>query len=475
MTSVAVPVDLDALRVTLGDDGSDRPALRPIGMQDIVIGSGALHELVPLVTRLTAPGRDVVLLVDATPMRRGDDDLKQLACRMLEAHLPVRLVVLGADRPELHADETALAEADRAIAGAGCVVTVGSGTITDIGKDASHRAGGIPFVVVQTAVSVNAFSDDMAVLLRNGVKRTVPSRWPDALIVDLETIADAPPAMNRAGFAELTAMFTAPADWYLATAFGMDDSYDDRVVRLFRDRGDRFLATAEGVASRDPDTLAELAGLMTISGIAMGVAGRTAPFSGMEHTISHMLDMAAEQAGRPLAFHGAQVGVAAAVVAVTWRRLLDRFDPERLLSPAAYPSPETMRERIEAAFRPLDPTGGAGAECWRDYSVQLERWTGVRNRAGQLARDWPEHRRRIEAIIASPEAIVNGLRQAGAPTRFRDLAPPADEATVRWALRHCHLMRNRFTVADLAFLADEWDEEAVDAVLAEAGRLGGGA
>ena len=63
------------------------------------------------------------------------------------------------------------------------------------------RAGRIPFVVVQTAFSVNAFSDDMAVLLADGVKRTVPSRWPDALVVDLGVIADAPAAMNQAGSA----------------------------------------------------------------------------------------------------------------------------------------------------------------------------------------------------------------------------------------------------------------------------------
>ena len=32
--------------------------------------------------------------------------------------------------------------------------------------------------------------------------------------------------MNRAGFGELISMFTAPADWYLASAIGMDDAYD---------------------------------------------------------------------------------------------------------------------------------------------------------------------------------------------------------------------------------------------------------
>lgn len=427
-----------------------------------------------MIGRLAAPGAEVVVLVDATPMRRGDADLKSHVRSLLEAHFPVRMEVLGRDRPELHADESASAEADRAIAGAGCVVTVGSGTITDIGKDASHRAGGIPFVVVQTAVSVNAFSDDMAVLLRNGVKRTVPSRWPDALIVDLETIADAPPDMNRAGFGELISMFTAPADWYLASAIGMDEGYNARVVQLTRERGDDMLATAPGVAEHRHEALAELAGLMTLSGIAMGVAGRTAPFSGMEHTVSHMLDMAAEAAGRPLAFHGAQVGAAAVVVAIAWRRFLERFDPVMLRAASTCPSAARMEPLVRAAFRDLDPSGRMGDECWSDYAKKLDRWAARRPDVERFIRDWPEHRRRIEALLGAPSAIADALREAGSPARFRDLQPPADAATVRWALEHCHLMRNRFTLADLAFLTGLWNGAAVEDVLAEAAGLGVG-
>jgi glycerol-1-phosphate dehydrogenase [NAD(P)+] len=45
---------------------------------------------------------------------------------------------------------------------------------------------------------------------------------------------------------------------------------------------------------------------------------------------------------------------------------------------------------------------------------------------------------------------------------------------VRWALLNCHLMRDRFTVADLATFGNLWDEAAVDAALAEAAALGGG-
>jgi len=473
MIRTAGTVDLDILRRDLRD-GVAAGGLRPIGIRELTIRGGALEELVPAIRRLVPAGAEIVVLVDSTPMRRGKADLKRHVHALLEREFPVRIEVLGGDRPELHADEAASAEADRAIAGAGCVVTVGSGTITDIGKDASHRAGGIPFVVVQTAVSVNAFSDDMAVLLRNGVKRTVPSRWPDALIVDLETIADAPPDMNRAGFGELITMFTAPVDWYLASAIGMDAGYDARVVGLFRERGDQLLAMAAGVAEHRHEALAELAGLMTLSGIAMGVAGRTAPYSGMEHTVSHMLDMAAEAAGRPLAFHGAQVGAAAVVVSIAWRRFLDRFEPAMLRADSTYPSAARMAPLVRAAFRDLDPTGRVGEECWSDYEKKLDRWAARRMDVEQFIRDWPDHRSRIEALLGAPTAIAGALQAAGAPARFRDLQPPAAETTVRWGLEHCHLMRNRFTLADLAFLTGLWDSAAVTDVLSDAAALGAG-
>ena len=220
--------------------------------------------------------------------------------------------------------------------------------------------------------------------------------------------------------------------------------------------------------------LAELAGLMTVTGIAMGVAGKTAPLSGMEHTVSHMLDMAATQAGRPLAFHGAQVGVAAAIGAIAWKWFLDRFDPTSLRSDMTYPEPSAMEARVLAAFERLDSTGAVGAECWADYARKLERWGGQRAQVEEFIRDWPEHRRQIESLIGAPASIAAALHRAGSPSRFRDLDPPADEVVARWAIENCHLMRNRFTVADLAFLTGNWSGSAVDEILAEATALGVG-
>lgn len=434
-------------------------------MQRIVIGTDALDQLEDAVGQVRAAG-PVVVLMDATPMRRDGEDLKRSVATRLQAAFDARAHVLGRERAELHADEDALREADRAVAGAGCVVALGSGTVTDIAKDASHRAGDIPFVVVQTAVSVNAFSDDMAVLLRDGVKRTVPSRWPDILLVDLRVIADAPPAMNRAGFGELCSMFTAPADWMLAGALGLDATVDPGIIALFRDGADALFDAAPRLAAGDPGALAELANRMTLTGIAMGVAGRTAPLSGTEHLVSHMIDMAAAAAGRPLAFHGAQVGVASVVAALAWDHVLDAFDPGRLLLERAFPEPQAVRSRVHDAFVAVDPSGRMGEECWRDVRRKLERWRAARASVEAAASRWHEVVAATRPLVAGADRLATALRAARCAVGFGELDPPAPPEVVRWALTSLPLMRDRFTVVDLLWLTGGWDDAFVERLLA---------
>ncbi|HEV2727168.1 MAG TPA: iron-containing alcohol dehydrogenase, partial [Solirubrobacterales bacterium] len=302
-------------------------------MSRIEIGADALSLLPEVVSELAGGGREaprVVLAADETPMRRADGDPKYEAEHLLAGRFEVRRVVLGERRTQLHADEGALAEAEDAVRGADCVVALGSGTVADVCKAATARVGSPPLVVVQTAASVNAFSDDVSVLLKSGTKRTVPSRWPDALLVDLATLADAPPAMNLAGFGDLISMWTAPADWYLASAVGMDESYHPAPVAMLYGQGRELLDDGAALRRSDPGALDRLARVLTLSGITLGIAGKTAPLSGTEHLVSHLVDMAAEQAGNPVAFHGAQVAVATIPVAAAWESFLAEFDPSRL-------------------------------------------------------------------------------------------------------------------------------------------------
>ena len=466
------PMDLAGLQEIL-DASEPRGRLSPIGMSRIEIGPNAIDRLPEVVADLSR-GKRVLFVTDSTPKQRDGDDLNDWIEKLLGERFTIERAVLGTRHSELHVDEEALAEAESAVAGADCVVVVGSGTITDICKVATERAGRIPLVVLQSAASVNGFSDDLSVVLKDGVKRTIPSRWPDALLVDLPTLAAAPPAMNAAGFGDAIAMYTAPADWYLASILGMDDSYHPAPVNMLLEGGPDLLDRADELRRHEPEALDRLARMLALDGIAIGVTGTTAVLSGTEHLVSHLLDMNAGKRSLSLAFHGAQVGVATVVVAAAWEALLAELDLSAVDVDACFPEPASMESVVREAFEKLDPTGAIGDECWSDYGKKLERWRENRQDFEAFLDNWPRHRDELGKMVASPERLCEALAEAGAPVRFGKLKPAVTPETVRWALRNCHLMRNRFTFVDLLFFLGWWDDGFVERLLERANSAGGG-
>jgi glycerol-1-phosphate dehydrogenase [NAD(P)+] len=222
----------------------------------------------------------------------------------------------------------------------------------------------------------------------------------------------------------------------------------------------------------DPEAATFIAKALTLSGISMGIAGTTAPASGMEHTVSHLIEMAMNKRGLDSAFHGAQVGASTIVSALLWDKVQTRLRAnghQRLIYPAA----DQMEEKVRDAFAQLDPSGAMAEECWRLYSRKLERWSANRERVAG-AMDSSELAARVAPLLSGPLELVESMASAGAPTRFSRLDPPVDPDLVGWALENCHLMRDRFTVADLAFFLGIWSRAHVEALLTEAAALGGG-
>lgn len=465
--------DLDVIRRRL-DAAPDGAKLKPLGLQTVVLGDGALEALPDVVADLVAarhlPG-PVAVLSDLTPKRYRSADLLTFVTDSLATRLTARGVSVGTPGHNAHADEETLAKATRDCEGAACLVAVGSGTAADIGKVVA-AAHGVGYVVVQTANSVNGFADDRSVLLVNGVKRTTQTTWADALVVDTDVLVEAPVEMNVSGFADLIATFTAPADWYLATLLGMDDSYSPTVVALAREQGPALLAAAPFVPNADRTALGQVATTLTLSGISMGIAGTTAPCSGMEHSVSHLLDMATVQAGNEAALHGAQVGASSIVAALLWHRVLDEL-ADGGLSRVQVPDPAEAEAGVRAAFLAIDPSGNMAEECWRDYERKLARWARARERIELAAQQWPSHDRALRDLLSEPQALVAALRSAGAPVQFSEVTPLVDEDAARWAVASCHLMRDRFSVADMACFLGIWDDSCVDAVLTDAAALGG--
>lgn len=466
-------LDLAGLRARLGAADPDG-RLVPLGIDTIVLGHGVAERVAEHVaTRLTAAGRPadrharVVLLADDVVIRRGGLALKPFIEDVLAARFTTVPVVLRDGHATLHADEPVLATAAEAVAGADCVVTVGSGTITDIGKVATDRAGGLPLVVVQTAASVDGFTDNVSVVLRDGVKRTIPSRWPDVILTDVDVVAGAPSELNLAGFGEMMSTFCAPADWRLAAATGVDDGFHPAVTDLLGSLSGDLTDWSAELPEGGTTAAWELSRTLARRGIATGVAGTTACLSGVEHLISHLLDMHHAAHGAPTGLHGAQVGVASLVATALWEDALarDDLDPSRL----ALPEPDTVRNEVDAAFGALDADGALARECWQDVEAKLgaigRNWAQVT----AAVADWPRLKDAFAPLVWSRKRVADSLHAAGVPASFAALDPSVGDDLARWALASCHRMRNRFTLVDLLDLLGEWTPETIDRALAAAG------
>jgi glycerol-1-phosphate dehydrogenase [NAD(P)+] len=437
-------MDLDAFAVEVSQGALTR----------LAAGPAALDELSALCRRLARPG-ERVLLVDSVPKSAQGRDLVGW---VIELAGEVRQVVVRSAHAAVTLDEATIESTVVAVGSPGLIVSLGSGTITDLGKVVSARSGA-PLIAVQTAASVNGFSDPLSVLVIGGAKRTKPSAWPAALIIDDRLIDAAPVRLNRSGVGDAIAIWSAPADWYLACALGLDGPFLDAAVRPVLD-------AVERLADPDPAVAREaLVESLTVGGLVIGVADTTAPLSGSEHLTSHILDMAAMARGVEHDLHGAQVGVATVVCTALWHEVRAScrvFD----VPWAGLRYPDDLERRVRETWAALDPSGALGEECWTAVARKVAAWNASdkgecdRNRAGLLER--------LFGYVGDPERSAATLRHWGAATRFSELDPPVSRDDLLWTLRALPYMRDRLTLPDPLVMTGEWTDELIERVLARA-------
>ena len=465
---------LDELREILSQQ-KDAEMLCPIEMERISIGHGAINEL-PQTVRRVSRGRRVLLVTGPTViLDREGERVKEKIRAMLEESFEVNWLVIS-EPGVVHATPENAAKIGALLGEADCVVGVGSGTICDLCKYATHDFGPAapPLVIFQTALSVNAFSDNSSVMLINGVKRTVHSCYPRILIIDLDVIAAAPAEMNVSGYGDLIATWTAPVDWYLAYTLGMTDVFHTAPSDMIRTQCAELLENSAKLRAGDTKTLGELANVLTLSGLSMGLANESAPASGSEHVMSHLIDMTAKVRNTGICYHGTQVAVSGIFSGLIWQYLLEEFDPAKVDVERCYPDPAEMERRVGAAFDWLDEEHRASRECWSDYRQKLERWYANRARFTLFLENFAEFKKTAAPWVKDPAYIAACMHKAGAPCHYRDLNYPVDAKTAIWAVTNCHLMRKRFSVIDLLNYCGVWDNAFVQKLTERAAALDAG-
>jgi len=448
---------------------SGYPAGEELPIREMVFESGALWRLLDLLSAAgIKPDHQLLVVMDRSPMQREGKDLKDLILKILgEANWPFEVAWLEADSTgQVHTDFAQINFVKARLQTNSAVLSVGSGTVTDIAKHACYvyqqegNVSHLPFVVYQTANSVSAYTSNMAPTFVDGVKRTLPSRYPDVLICDLETLRDAPRLMTVAGVGDLLAAFNSYADWWLAHRLGLDSTYTEFAQTLMGPLDEIFLEQAQDIRAGTLESMSVLAKLIALGGLAMSLSHATAPLSGFEHVTSHVLDLVAEQKQRPLAQHGTQVAMTTLLTTGAYQRFFEEFEAEEVNLENCYPTEAQMHARIEAAFHPLDPSGRVAAECWSDYKIKLEAWHAHRVDFEQALRNWPEIQEKLQSLVKPPEVAARILHSISSPVRFEELTPPATESEVQFAFQSAPLIRRRFTLGDM-FVFLNWDQETL--------------
>lgn len=434
------------------------PKNENIRLLDMFIESNAIDRLQELVTRLndTQQYRSLQVVMDTTKMHRGSNDLKFEVISILSTlGLEVKPIILEPDHTGLlHTEMRHILDVKQRISPDTIMISVGSGVITDITKHACHlyeqeMGASINWIAFQTANSVSAFTSNMAPVLIDGVKRTLESRFPDYLICDLDTLRDAPREMTIAGVGDVLAGCISLGDWYLANQLGMDDTYNEMPGILIGPIYELLKSYSSEINALSLPGMAILVKLISLNGLAISLMHASTPFSGFEHVMSHMLDLEREMAGQPVFLHGAQVGLTTIIGAELYQYMLSNFNPKDVDLGKSFPCIALMENQIKNAFISIDPTGKAGAECWRDYQIKLENWQNHKLNISNFLENWESIRENIFSLVNTPQQIREILKSVNGPYTVKDLSPTLTEEQLKFAFLNAPLMRKRLTIGDI--------------------------
>jgi glycerol-1-phosphate dehydrogenase [NAD(P)+] len=203
--------------------------------------------------------------------------------------------------------------------GFSCIVSVGGGTVIDIGKAAAFRKG-IPFISVPTAPSHDGIASEAASLTNGTGKASFRARPPIAVIADIGILMNAPPRLIASGSADAISNITSVEDWRLAS--GRGEYFSDYAAYLAVSSAEIVIRSADLIGRREERGIRDLMEALLTSSISMSMAGSSRPASGSEHAFSHVLDSLGSGA-----LHGEQCGIGSIMMACLqggdWERIRD--------------------------------------------------------------------------------------------------------------------------------------------------------
>ena len=279
----------------------------------VITGDGVLEKLPGAVKEYGA--KKVFVLSDKnTYMAAG-----RRVCELLhEAGIAFHSYSFPVDAPEPdeHSVGSAVMHMDAAC---DLIVGVGSGVINDIGKILSALSGK-PYIIVGTAPSMDGYASATSSMTRDGLKISLPSRGADVIIGDSEILCKAPLKLLRSGLGDMLAKYISICEWRIAHLL-IGEYYCEEIAQLVRYAVKQCVTHADGLLHGDKAAVMAVFEGLIIGGVAMNYAGLSRPASGVEHYISHVLDMRAVEFHRHAELHGLQCAAGTIIAAKLYEKL----------------------------------------------------------------------------------------------------------------------------------------------------------
>lgn len=265
--------------------------------RDVLIGHGVLEEISTVCKHLGV-GKEAVIVTGAhTRKIAGEKVLELLSAAGYEVNLvEVRSISRGSIE---QVKEVSKENKTKFMLG------VGGGTIIDTGKIASFELG-IPFISVPTIASHDGIASPRASVKAKdrGNPVSMQAHAPLAIVADTGIISSAPYRFTAAGCGDLLANYTAVRDWRLAQRL-RNAEFSNYAAALSEMTANMIMENVKEISAKGEKSAWTVVKALVSSGVAVSIAGSSAPASGSEHKFSHALDMIVEKP----ALHGEQCGV----------------------------------------------------------------------------------------------------------------------------------------------------------------------
>jgi len=376
---------------------------------------------------------------------------EQVAAILTASHFPYTSYCFQttALEPEEHSVGSAVMHFDHEC---DLVIGIGSGVINDISKIVSAVAGK-PYIIVATAPSMDGYASATSSVTRDGLKVSLNSKSADLIIGDIDILKNAPLQMMKAGLGDMLAKYVSICEWRLGNLI-CGEYYCEEVADLVRSALQRCVENAEGLLKRDEDAVLAVFDGLVITGIAMKYAGLSRPASGLEHYISHSLDMRGEAFGTPVSLHGLQCAIGTLVSAQLYEKILTIIpDREKALTHAA-------RFDLAAWQTQLSELFGKGA----DAMLELEKKEGKYDlkkhsqRLEVILSNWDQICRIISEELPAAAVIESILDKIQAPKKLSEIGTP--DSLLPDIVRATKDIRDKYVFSRLA-----WDLGVLDEIL----------